>query len=240
MGFQSVINIILPRRFSHGIDYRASVTHSAKGERQGYYATRPGRIHGGVDINYHYIFGYTLGQNSINLEHPAVGSPASGLVTDTQANWGMIEITDVQKYEHQIRHLNSINAAITKNVTYVYAGQYIGDMGGKGPDGTDQFGQHVHYSVLTQENKGITGDSGNFIDPEDFWDNNLYYIINAGSLNHIPLVPTNQLVSETQSLFKGLSQGLNINGNGETLRREGNHIWRIEKDGTTRGWFISE
>lgn len=239
MDFQKVINNILPRSYINNKIFEPSVTHS-NGERQGFDAKRPGRIHGGVDFNYHDTSGNPVGQNGINLKHPAVGAPVSGYVSDTDPDWGKIEITDVQGFKHQILHLNSINAAMDDGA-YVNAGQNIGNMGGRGPKkGADEYPQHVHYSIRTQDEPGPNGNAGDPIDPEDFWNNNLYYTVRSGYLNHIPLVPTNHLNTATQNWFKGLSQGFNILGNGETLRREGNQVWRIEKDGSTRGYFISE
>lgn len=241
MDFQSAINNILQPRFVNGSLRHAAVTYS-NGELQGFNATRNGRKHKAVDINYQGI-----GQNGINLDHPSAGSPVSGTITEIKKEWGMIEIKDAQGYRHQIWHLNELNKAITNIGTPVYAGQYIGDMGGKGPhpkpDGRDQYDQHVHYEVITQpeiNKNGIVVNTGDSIDPKALWNSHLYYELNAGRLNHIPLEPVSQLDQTTQDWFKGLSQGLNIIGNGETLRREGSQIWRIKPDGSTRGYFISE
>ena len=52
MDFQYAINNILQPRSDNNGYYRPSVTHS-NGERQGFNATRNGRVHKGVDINYH-------------------------------------------------------------------------------------------------------------------------------------------------------------------------------------------
>ncbi|MBI5888348.1 MAG: M23 family metallopeptidase [Deltaproteobacteria bacterium] len=233
MNFQNAINNILQPKFIDGSFRQAVVTYS-NGERQGFNATRNGRKHKAADINYQ-----GFGQTGINRKHPEVGSPVSGTITDIKKEWGMIEVKDAQGYRHRIWHLNSINV---KKDTPVYAGQYIGDMGGRGPNGAKQYDQHVHYEVITQPEikNGVVVNKGDFIDPEAFWNSRLYYELNAGRLNHVPLEPASLLDQATQDLLNSLSQGLNIIGSNETLKREGNHVWRIKPNGSTRGYFLSE
>ncbi|MBI1912641.1 MAG: hypothetical protein HYS21_11655 [Deltaproteobacteria bacterium] len=77
-GFQNLLERILPPKTSNGRVFKPNVT--TDGVRQDFNAPRKGRIHGGVDINYHYESGTSLGQNGINKEHPAVGSPVSGTI----------------------------------------------------------------------------------------------------------------------------------------------------------------
>lgn len=60
-------------------------------------------------------------------------------------------------------------------------------------------------------------------------------------LRGVPLTPSYKLDLAARREIKGLSQGLTIHSEiGETLRREGNQVWRIEGNGAVRGYFISE
>src|SRR5690606_38805721 len=47
--------------------------------------------------------------------------------------------------------------------TRVEAGDPIGTMGGRGPNGAGQYAQHVHYQIRDE--------SGRTVDPERFWNN---------------------------------------------------------------------
>ncbi|MBI5493234.1 MAG: hypothetical protein HY893_09915 [Deltaproteobacteria bacterium] len=60
-----------------------------------------------------------------------------------------------------------------------------------------------------------------------------------GTETSVPITPWHHLDPLTQRKLKDLSQGITIAG-GETLRREGNQVWRVKTDGGTRGYFISE
>lgn len=55
----------------------------------------------------------------------------------------------------------------------------------------------------------------------------------------IPMMRLERLDPITQRRTKKLSNGLTINGK-ETLWRDGDRVFRIEEDGSTRGYFISE
>ncbi|MBI5885384.1 MAG: transglycosylase SLT domain-containing protein [Deltaproteobacteria bacterium] len=61
-------------------------------------------------------------------------------------------------------------------------------------------------------------------------------------LRGVPLTPSHNLDPATLKALKGLPQGLTIRpGLGDTLRREGNKVWRIDfGTGKTHGYFISE
>lgn len=108
-GFQDMLERILPPKAVNGGVFKSKVTTS-KGVRQDINAPRDGRNHGGVDINYHYESGSPLGQNGINKEHPAVGSPVTGTITDMdRTGMGMITIEDSHGYKHTLMHLNNIN-----------------------------------------------------------------------------------------------------------------------------------
>ncbi|TAN59691.1 hypothetical protein EPN18_09970 [bacterium] len=95
-GFQNTSERMLPPRVVNGRILKPKVTAS-NGIRQDFHAPRKGREnHGGVDVNYHHDTGNSLGQNGINLEHPAVGSPVTGKVTKRDpTGMGMITIKDL-------------------------------------------------------------------------------------------------------------------------------------------------
>ncbi len=99
--------------------------------------------HGGVDFN------YVGGQNGTNLEHPTVRSPVSGVVVygEGQGNYGTVKIRDDQGNMHEILHLDSRSVRATDPPTRIEAGDPIGTMGGRGPNGPGQYAQHVHYQM---------------------------------------------------------------------------------------------
>jgi Peptidase family M23 len=112
--------------------------------------TKKGRKpHGGVDFNY---FG---GQAGINLEHPALRSPVTGVVTNAgEGTVGRIAIKDADGFTHEILHTDTRHIAVGDPVV---AGQLIGTMGNTGAED-----QHVHYQLKDP--------AGNNINPTDYWD----------------------------------------------------------------------
>ncbi|WP_248740390.1 peptidoglycan DD-metalloendopeptidase family protein [Pseudomonas sp. MWU12-2029] len=108
--------------------------------------------HGGTDFN------YEGGQNGINLQNPKVYAPISGTVTFTGGNYGTIKIKDADGNSHEILHTSS--HSVSQGMT-VAAGDEIGTMGGKGPNGITQYPRHVHYQMKSP--------SGNLISPEVWW-----------------------------------------------------------------------
>jgi putative chitinase len=108
--------------------------------------------HGGADFN------YVGGQNGVNLQHPTVNSPISGKVTFVGGQYGTIKIEDAQGNSHEILHTQS---QLVKEGQRVIAGQPIGTMGGRGPDGANDYAQHVHYQLKDSD--------GKLKSPEDFW-----------------------------------------------------------------------
>lgn len=113
--------------------------------------------HGGVDFN------YVGGQNGVNLRHPVVHSPVSGVVEygDGQGSYGTVKIRDDQGNLHEILHLDSRSVRATDPPTRIEAGDPIGTMGGRGPGGASDYAQHVHYQMRDP--------NGRIIDPEAFW-----------------------------------------------------------------------
>lgn len=113
--------------------------------------------HGGVDFN------YVGGQSGANLQHPTVRSPVSGEVIFSGGQYGTVKIRDDQGNTHEILHLDSRSVQVTNPPTRIEAGDPIGTMGGRGPNGPNQYPQHVHYQVRDPNN--------NLVDPEAFWNN---------------------------------------------------------------------
>ena len=112
--------------------------------------------HGGVDFN------YVGGQNGANLRHPTVHSPVSGDVVFSGGQYGTVKIRDDQGNLHEILHLESRSVQATDPPQRVEAGDPIGTMGGRGPGGSGQYAQHVHYQVRDPQER--------LVDPERFWD----------------------------------------------------------------------
>ena len=108
--------------------------------------------HGGADFN------YVGGQNGVNLQHPTVNSPISGKVTFVGGQYGTIKIEDAQGNSHEILHTQS---QLVKEGQQITAGQSTGTMGGRGPDGANDYAQHVHYQLKDS--------NGKLKSPEDFW-----------------------------------------------------------------------
>ena len=92
-------------------------------------------LHGGVDFN------YSVGPTGINLTHPALRSPVSGIVTTKpgEGTFGRIAIRDKNGFSHEILHTHTQFLTAGDPVA---AGQLIGTMGNTG---TEQ--QHVHYQL---------------------------------------------------------------------------------------------
>lgn len=222
------MNTILPPQYRNGKKYKPDITTGSDGIRQDFHAPRSGREnHGGIDINYQHESGSPVGQNGINKEHPSVHSPVSGTVTYKKPEWGMIEISDENGFKHQIMHLDKIDV---KEKDRIIAGQKIGTMGGRGPKGPNEYAQHVHYTIKSPDGK---------TDPEAHWNSpgkkssSSFPWQTKTDFKHVSV-----LDHATQYRLKSLLRGINI-VNGETLRREGDKVWRIEPDGSTRGYFIS-
>ena len=91
---------------------------------------------------------------------------------------------------------------------------------------------------------GVSG-SAYRVDPEKYLDKTGVGNATLSDSSHnfplegeIDFKPASVLDKATQQKLKDLRQGITIAA-GETLRREGDKVWRIEPDGSTRGYFIS-
>lgn len=244
MDFQYVINNILKPKAAAGRYYKPAVTVSG-GIKQDFLAPRPGRRHRAVDINYHHNSGAPVGQNEINLTHPDVGSPVSGKVTRIDHDiYGMIQITDERGFAHEIRHLDYLDPTLNKG-SYVKAGQIIGTMGGRGPAGVNQFQQHVHYAVKTDNDMSL--------DPVAFWNSyhGTAYVSDRparparpatlqGFQNREPLIITPSRHTRVVIGAESPSAGSHHGGSLRRDRQDYRVVHRIEEDGSLRGYFISE
>ncbi|CTP90559.1 peptidoglycan-binding protein [Xanthomonas graminis] len=133
----------------------------------GHYGEHRGNhgAHGGTDFN------YEGGQAGRNLQHPTVHAPISGTVTFSGGQYGTVKIRDAQGNSHEILHLDSRSV---KEGDTVRAGDAIGTMGGRGPNGANQYAQHVHYQIRDP--------SGQTISPETWW--NRGQQVDANSRDH--------------------------------------------------------
>jgi putative chitinase len=114
---------------------------------------RAGGAHGGTDFN------YVGGQTGINLRHPTVHSPVSGRVSFSGGSFGTVKIVDADGNSHEFLHLHQRHV---REGDTVAAGDPIGTMGGRGPNGPNQYAQHVHYQLRDAQ--------GRLVSPERFWD----------------------------------------------------------------------
>lgn len=141
MPYRDVMNTILPPRGNQA----AHIT--------GHYGEhRDKGPHGGSDFN------YEGGQQGVNLEHPTVHSPVAGTVTFVGGQYGTIKIRDADGNSHEILHTQSQSVKVGQHLE---PGDAIGTMGGRGPHGTSQYAQHVHYQMKDAQ--------GHPINPEAYW-----------------------------------------------------------------------
>jgi murein DD-endopeptidase MepM/ murein hydrolase activator NlpD len=137
--------------------------------------------HRGVDFNY---FGR---QSGINLTHPALRSPVTGIVTKAgQDKYGTVTIRDANGFSHTILHTDSQHVTVGDPVA---SGQLIGTMGNTGA-----VQQHVHYQLKDP--------AGNLINPSAFWDQ-------QGPVEPIPNPPAylQEYQKYLQSLGRNASNG---------------------------------
>ena len=141
MPYRDIMNVILPQQGNHSAHITGHYgEHRAKGP------------HGGSDFN------YEGGQTGVNLTHPTLHSPVAGEVTFVGGQYGTIKIRDADGNSHEILHTQSQSVKVGQRVE---AGDEIGRMGGRGPDGATQYAQHVHYQMKDAH--------GHPVNPENFW-----------------------------------------------------------------------
>jgi putative chitinase len=164
------------------------------------------RPHGGTDFN------YEGGQAGRNLKHPTVHAPIGGVVTFSGGDFGTVKIRDAQGNSHEILHLDSRSV---KEGQTVHAGDPIGTMGGRGPNGANQYAQHVHYQMRDAK--------GQLVSPESWW-NQGRQVEAAG---HAPRADGALRHGDRSEEVRGLQQQLNQlgvrDGHGKPLGTDGRY-----------------
>ena len=115
--------------------------------------------HRGFDFNYDIG---PNGQKGINLTHPAIRSPVTGIVENAgEGTVGRIAIRDANGFLHEILHTHTRHVAVGDPVV---AGQLIGTMGNTGVKraNIEAGANHVHYQLKDR--------AGNIVNPTEFWD----------------------------------------------------------------------
>ncbi|MBJ7516964.1 MAG: peptidoglycan DD-metalloendopeptidase family protein [Stenotrophomonas sp.] len=142
------------RSFQHTMQVMLPPQNGVKPHITGHYGEERGaKDHGGTDFN------YVGGQTGVNRQHPTINAPISGKVTFAGGSYGTVKILDAQGNSHEILHMKDVQV---KEGQTIQAGQPIGTMGGRGPNGADQYAQHVHYQLKDP--------AGKLQSPEAFWD----------------------------------------------------------------------
>jgi hypothetical protein len=160
-----------------------------KGRPEG--STKP---HRGVDFNYN-----VPGQRRINLAHPALRSPVTGIVTQAgRGKYGTIAIRDANGFSHEILHSHSRHVAVGDPVV---AGQLIGAMGNTGASKDPKKSNHVHYQL--KDPAGVA------IDPSAFSDQ-------QGPVDPNPAPPA--FLGKYQQYLRGLGADA---GNGTPVKANG-------------------
>lgn len=168
MSFNTVMNTILPS------------LNGASGHIIGPYGEKRDKKppHGGVDFN------YVGGQTGNNLTHPTIYSPVNGIVVGGPGQYGTISIMDMYGNRHEILHTNS---QLVKIGDWVSVGDPIGTMGGKGPEGPNQYPQHVHYQIHDA--------NGKLMNPQGWWDSSPETPLD--SFNILDKLSSESLLSDT-------------------------------------------
>ena len=141
------------RSYEHTMNVMLPPQNGVKPHITGHFGEHRGeKAHGGSDFN------YVGGQTGRNLQHPTVHSPVAGVVTSVGGQYGTVMIQDADGNSHQILHMQGLTAKVGQ---HVQPGDPIGTMGGRGPEGPNQYAQHVHYQMKDPK--------GNLINPEAYW-----------------------------------------------------------------------
>jgi len=141
------------RSYEHTMQVMLPPQNGVKPHITGHFGEHRGeKSHGGSDFN------YVGGQTGRNLQHPTIHAPIAGTVTSVGGRYGTVMIQDAQGNSHQILHMQDTRVKVGQHVE---PGDPIGTMGGRGPQGPNQYAQHVHYQMKDP--------SGKLINPEAFW-----------------------------------------------------------------------
>lgn len=141
------------RSYEHTMQVMLPPQNGVKPHITGHFGEHRGeKSHGGSDFN------YVGGQAGRNLQHPTIHAPIAGTVTSVGGKYGTVMIQDAQGNSHQILHMQDTKVKVGQHVE---PGDAIGTMGGRGPQGANQYAQHVHYQMKDP--------SGKLINPEAYW-----------------------------------------------------------------------
>jgi putative chitinase len=201
MSYQEVMNTMLPHQ-----------QHTAAHITGHYGEVRAKGPHGGSDFN------YAGGQSGVNLEHPGIHSPISGEVTFVGGQYGTIKIRDADGNSHEILHTQSQSVKVGQHIE---VGDEIGHMGGRGPKGSQQYAQHVHYQMKDAH--------GHAVNPEEFWRNRSPgqpgHAQSAHATAHAPTAHTAMRQGDKNDNVKGIQEQLNQLGyrdeRGHSLKADG-------------------
>ena len=141
------------RSYEHTMQVMLPPQNGVKPHITGHFGEHRGeKSHGGSDFN------YVGGQTGRNLQHPTIHAPIAGTVTSVGGKYGTVMIQDAQGNSHQILHMQDTKVKVGQHVE---PGDAIGTMGGRGPQGANQYAQHVHYQMKDP--------AGKLINPETYW-----------------------------------------------------------------------
>jgi putative chitinase len=141
------------RSYEHTMQVMLPPQNGVKPHITGHFGEHRGeKSHGGSDFN------YVGGQTGRNLQHPTIHAPIAGTVTSVGGKYGTVMIQDAQGNSHQILHMQDTKVKVGQHVE---PGDPIGTMGGRGPQGANQYAQHVHYQMKDP--------AGKLINPETYW-----------------------------------------------------------------------
>lgn len=141
------------RSYEHTMQVMLPPQNGVKPHITGHFGEHRGeKSHGGSDFN------YVGGQAGRNLQHPTIHAPIAGTVTSVGGKYGTVMIQDAQGNSHQILHMQDTKVKVGQHVE---PGDPIGTMGGRGPQGANQYAQHVHYQMKDP--------AGKLINPEAYW-----------------------------------------------------------------------
>ncbi|WP_210131248.1 peptidoglycan-binding protein [Stenotrophomonas rhizophila] len=145
------------RSYEHTMQVMLPPQNGVKPHITGHFGEHRGeKSHGGSDFN------YVGGQAGRNLQHPTIHAPIAGTVTSVGGKYGTVMIQDAQGNSHQILHMQDTKVKVGQHVE---PGDPIGTMGGRGPQGANQYAQHVHYQMKDP--------AGKLINPETYWNKGL-------------------------------------------------------------------
>jgi len=146
------------RSYEHTMQVMLPPQNGVKPHITGHFGEHRGeKSHGGSDFN------YVGGQTGRNLQHPTIHAPIAGTVTSVGGKYGTVMIQDAQGNSHQILHMQDTKVKVGQHVE---PGDPIGTMGGRGPQGANQYAQHVHYQMKDP--------AGKLINPETYWNKGIH------------------------------------------------------------------